>query len=660
MRDSRKREQGGRPGGRRRPTSRLILGLQLALITVLAVSTGQASAASLQVETTGTDAPGCGPILTPCLTIAYAVNLAAPGDTVNVGPGTFVEAPNGVDINKPLTLNGTRNGAAKTIVSGGLVTAPVLPIAGTIRMNNVAGDITIRNITIIEFRSNGTPNINTGNKTGLMVRPTATGGPWKYTFRNVDVIGSDGPDATGVRFRNFTSGQTAEILFSGGTVCGQDGTGILVENAVKTITVENSTICQGRKGNLAYYNLEGDITNGADNRDDAVQTVANNVFLGSGIIFKANVSWALPTAPGFNRPVIRDNSIMLGSAGGPGIELSTGKYADNYRGAINEAQVTGNTISSSTPGATAINVLGLVRNPLVRDNISQDVDTFLRTTPVESTTPGTFLNPTDVTAYRNRLVNASSTAAVSNLTPEPIQATQNWWGCNDGPNYNDNGHPSPPHRTGTIPECAGIDQTQADGLVYFNPWLTELEGPDGPTGPAGPTGSDGPTGPSGPEGPTGSQGPQGPTGSQGPQGPNGSQGSRGPTGPRGPRGPKGTGGSGDSSRPLVRSAVNGRVRIGSSRRSFRIATTTCREGSCLIRKVTVRINVRGKVYRGTASFPTGQFPAGRTRSIRVNVPRRVLRRMPRSGRVGTITASIMVSSSNGRVTNRDVTAGLNR
>ena len=54
-----------------------------------------------------------------------------------------------------------------------------------------------------------------------------------------------------------------------------------------------------------------------------------------------------------------------------------------------------------------------------------------------------------------------------------------------------------------------------------------LEGPQGPVGPAGPQG---PQGEQGPQGPQGEQGPQGPQGEQGPQGPQGEQGPQGATG----------------------------------------------------------------------------------------------------------------------------------
>lgn len=82
---------------------------------------------------------------------------------------------------------------------------------------------------------------------------------------------------------------------------------------------------------------------------------------------------------------------------------------------------------------------------------------------------------------------------------------------------------------------------------------TGLQGPTGNTGSQGPTGPQGPTGNTGLQGPTGNTGSQGPTGPQGPtgntglQGPTGNTGLQGPTGPSGPSGPSGpTGNTGNT------------------------------------------------------------------------------------------------------------------
>src|SRR6478609_3876292 len=73
-----------------------------------------ASAATLQVDTAGTDSPTCGPV-TPCLTVQQAVTNSATNDTIQIGAGTFT-IKNITVGNKSLVINGA--GAGATIIDG--------------------------------------------------------------------------------------------------------------------------------------------------------------------------------------------------------------------------------------------------------------------------------------------------------------------------------------------------------------------------------------------------------------------------------------------------------------------------------------------------------------------------------------------------------------
>jgi len=53
------------------------------------------------VRTTGSDVGDC--TSSPCSTIGYAISVAGPGDTIDVGPGTFAEQ---LTITKPIVLDG--------------------------------------------------------------------------------------------------------------------------------------------------------------------------------------------------------------------------------------------------------------------------------------------------------------------------------------------------------------------------------------------------------------------------------------------------------------------------------------------------------------------------------------------------------------------------
>ena len=92
-------------------------------------------------------------------------------------------------------------------------------------------------------------------------------------------------------------------------------------------------------------------------------------------------------------------------------------------------------------------------------------------------------------------------------------------------------------------------QVSADKNIYIwseqeSDWVSlgQLQGPQGPQGPAGAQGPTGPQGEQGPAGPQGEQGIQGPQGEQGIQGPKGDTGAAGATGPQGIQGEQGPAG----------------------------------------------------------------------------------------------------------------------
>ena len=88
-----------------RPVSRLsLVTLSASLLMLLHVSAGLAAGNTLYVKTSGKDSANC-TAADPCRTIIHAVSVAASGDTIAVGAGTFGEGE-GIFISKDLTIVG--------------------------------------------------------------------------------------------------------------------------------------------------------------------------------------------------------------------------------------------------------------------------------------------------------------------------------------------------------------------------------------------------------------------------------------------------------------------------------------------------------------------------------------------------------------------------
>ena len=122
-----------------------------------------AAAPRLFVSNRGSDAPGCGGQASPCRTIAAALAQAAPGDTIEVGPGRYGDANGDGDfddpgdepaeigsgcecairLDVPVTLR-SRDGAGATLLTGGgAVTDVVLVSANGVSLGGAKHGFTV-------------------------------------------------------------------------------------------------------------------------------------------------------------------------------------------------------------------------------------------------------------------------------------------------------------------------------------------------------------------------------------------------------------------------------------------------------------------------------------------------------------------------------------
>jgi hypothetical protein len=119
--------------------------LLLILLLLLALTPGGVAQASdiWYVALTGDDTSSCLAASDPCRTIAVALTKAAPGDTISIGAGVYME---NLQIDKSVTIRGA--GAALTTIDGGATDRVISTVAA-----NPAHTIQITSLTIRNGRT---------------------------------------------------------------------------------------------------------------------------------------------------------------------------------------------------------------------------------------------------------------------------------------------------------------------------------------------------------------------------------------------------------------------------------------------------------------------------------------------------------------------------
>ncbi len=99
------------------------------------------------VTTTGTDSGSCISLSSPCLTIGYAISQANPGDTIDVGPGTFAEQ---LTITKPIVLDGNGGVAATGLPVSSSDATIIQPTAVSNNATSLFSGAWIRAIIVVD------------------------------------------------------------------------------------------------------------------------------------------------------------------------------------------------------------------------------------------------------------------------------------------------------------------------------------------------------------------------------------------------------------------------------------------------------------------------------------------------------------------------------
>lgn len=252
--------------------------LAVAALVALAALNGAANAYAASVRyvaLSGKDIGKCLSSTTPCRTVAYAIGVAASGDTIKIAAGTFYEAD--IDVDKDLVLSGA--GAAKTILDAAYA-GPVVIISGvtatiegvTIQhgwvcggclvvggVTNLHGTLMLKN-SIVQGNTGqtfGAGILNLGIMTVLRttVRDNSSPGPGSGidTFgpltMDADIVSHNtSQESGGGIYVNAAGGLQVRIQESSvvGNVAGGDGGGIF--NATGVVALDHSVVSANRSG----------------------------------------------------------------------------------------------------------------------------------------------------------------------------------------------------------------------------------------------------------------------------------------------------------------------------------------------------------------------------------------------------------------------------
>lgn len=223
--------------------------LRMFAVTLTLFAATTASAAVLQVANNGTDDGGCGTKTAPCRSISRAIDSAANGDVIVVGPGRYGDldrdgilgeaneesAGTGaiVLVDKTVTIESS-GGAAATIIDAGDLSLPVVRIiANGARLGRAKKGFTL-------FAS-GSP--------GVSVEGSADG---VAAEGNLAVLTSTG----------FSAVSTGAVLFQGNVASG-NGTGFTVASGGGTTARANLAVASAGSGFAAggagTQRLEGNV-----------------------------------------------------------------------------------------------------------------------------------------------------------------------------------------------------------------------------------------------------------------------------------------------------------------------------------------------------------------------------------------------------------------
>jgi parallel beta-helix repeat protein len=386
-------------------------------------------------------------------TITAAVNSASPGDTISVAPGTYSED---VHIQKSLYLVGA--GRATTIIDAtglangvfidGTASAPDFGVSDvtvsgfTVQNANLEG-ILVANASYVTISNNEV----TGNNKSLNVTAGTCPGIPPYET-NEDFDCGEGIHLLGVA-HSIVSDNTSEN--NAGGILLSDDTGATHDNLITRNLVRKNpfdcgiTLASHGPASITLATLPFGVYHNTISENESTSNGLGAPGAGAGVgLFAPG-----PGNKTYSNVVVNNT---LTKNGLPGVTMHnhawfpTAPPVDLNGNVIAGNQISGNaadTADAFTPGPTGINIYSVapVKGLVIAGN---DIDDEAIAIAVNA--------PSLVELHLNDLANKGS-VGVANLGTGTVNATQNWWGCENGP---------------ASPNCSS-----ASGAVVFTPWLTK-------------------------------------------------------------------------------------------------------------------------------------------------------------------------------------------
>lgn len=359
--------------------------------------------------------------------VQAAVTAASAGDTIDVGAGTYTEF--GIVIDKPLTIKGAGD---STILDGGGGSIGSTP--GIFRIlpgvdSKGEGAITISDMLLRNTSKNTSASTYFAVSIGVKQLTTGITG---ITLDELTIEGTNDsakPDYgvyadSGFSAANPVDREAPPLTITNSEISGTRYNNIGVDSWVGTVDITNNQLHESTGGSSALL-VFNEYT---PNQITPQVTIQNNTSTGR-LIYIRNIDFnaTLASRGGFKNVSITDNEITGLAGTDAGILVSTNSPDGAPPTRMGTVDVMDNSIrgDGTSTGTTGVQISGYVEDATIDDNNIVGVGNGIGVATIKNQ------NPVAVSAQHNRLF--ANLNGLSNSSSADVAATENWWGCQDGP-----------------------------------------------------------------------------------------------------------------------------------------------------------------------------------------------------------------------------------